>query len=221
MLIAIANQKGGTSKSTLAAHLTLWLHDAGISVVLLDTDEQRTTSTWVSQADPTISVVVSHDVDGIRNAKAKLSKTHQVIVADTPGSSSDSAHTVVLLSDFVIVPLQASRVDVLAIKDALKYVRLAREMSGGEKPDARIVLTFTAKGDVQTRRLREQLADFDVPVAAGEIRRLHAFRDAFGSSVTRQQSREAQEAARDIDALFTELFGDVLRSLTQQKVAHG
>jgi cellulose biosynthesis protein BcsQ len=175
----------------------------------------------VRRAEPGISVIVAQDVDGIRQAKAELSTTHPVIVADTPGSSSDAAHTVTLLSDFVIVPLQASRVDVLAIKDALKFVRLAREMSGGQRPDARIVLTFTAKGDVQSRKLREQLAGFDVPVAASEIRRLNAFRDAFGSSVTRLASRDVVEASRDVDSLFTELFSDELRSLTSPEVANG
>lgn len=221
MLIAIANQKGGVSKSTLAAHLTLWFFDQGVSVALLDADEQKTASQWVNRAEPGIPIVSANDVDAIRQAKGELSHVHQVIVADTPGSSSDAAHTVTLLSDFVIVPLQASRVDVLAIKDALKFIRLSRDMTGGSRPDARIVLTFTAKGDVQSRRLREQLSGFDVPVATSEIRRLHAFRDAFGSSVTRQSSKESREAARDIDALFTELFGEWIKSLALPEVANG
>lgn len=221
MLITVANQKGGTSKSTLASLLVLWLHDAGISVALLDTDEQRTASDWVSRAEPAIPIIVAHDVDGIRQAKGKLSETHSIIVVDTPGSSSDAGHTSVLIADYVVVPLQASRVDVLAIKDSLKYIRLAREMSGGQRPDARIVLTFTAKGDVQTRRLREQLAGFDVPLAFSEIRRLNAFRDAFGSSVLRSSTREAMEAARDVENVFQELFGDLVRSLIPPSVMHG
>jgi chromosome partitioning protein len=221
MLIAIANQKGGTAKSTIASLLLLWLHDAGINVALLDTDEQQTSSNWVSRAEPAIPIIVAHDIDGIRQARAKLSETHSIIVADTPGSSSDAGHTAVLLADCVVVPLQASRVDVLAIKDSLKYIRLAREMSGGQRPDAKIVLTFTAKGDVQTRRLRDQLAGFDVPIAVNEIRRLNAFRDAFGTSVTRSMTREAREAARDVENVFQELFGDLVHSLIPQRVMHG
>ncbi|MBX3412600.1 MAG: ParA family protein [Pirellulales bacterium] len=206
MLIVLTNTKGGVGKSTLAAHLVLWLHDRGVRVALLDTDEQQTAARWVKGAEPKVTVAVATDVESIRAARAKLLRSHDVIVADSPGSGTEASHAITMLADLAIVPLQPSKPDIRAVKDALKFVRLAREMSGGHKPDAKIVLTFTAKGDVQARKLRSELSALDVPVTRSEIRRLNAFRDACDSAVHRLSSREASEAAKDIESLFVELL---------------
>jgi chromosome partitioning protein len=206
MLIAFSNTKGGVGKSLLASHLTLWLHDQGFRVALLDTDPQQTAARWIAAAEPNLMVATASEVDDIRRAKGELLQDHDVIVADSPGSGGDAAHTITLLADLVVVPLQPSKPDVRAIKDALKFVRLAQEMSGGTKPALWLVLTFTAKGDVQTRRLRQELGDLGLPVARSEIRRLNAFRDACDTAVTRLRSREALEASKDIEALFTEIL---------------
>lgn len=206
MLVAFANTKGGVGKSLLAAHLTLWLFDRGCRVALLDTDPQQTAARWIQTAEPTIRVIAASEVDDIRRAKGELLAHHDIVVADSPGSGGDAAHTITLLADLVIVPLQPSKPDVRAIKEALKFVRLAQEMSGGQRPVVQLVLTFTAKGDVQTRRLREELTGLGLPVATSKIRRLNAFRDACDTAVTRLRTREAMEAAKDIEALFAELL---------------
>lgn len=208
MLIVFSNTKGGVGKSLLASHLTLWLFDRGHKVALLDTDPQQTAARWIQTAEPTIRVIAASEVDDIRRAKGELLQDHDVVVADSPGSGGDAAHTITLLADLVIVPLQPSKPDVRAIKDSLKFVRLAQEMSGGAKPAVGLVLTFTAKGDVQTRRLRSELLALGLPVAQAEVRRLNAFRDACDTSVTRLRTREAQEAAKDIEALFAEVLDD-------------
>ena len=226
MLIAFCNSKGGVGKSLLAAHLTLYLFDKNVRVGLLDTDPQQTAARWIGAAEPGIPVIAASEVDDIRQAKGKLLAHHDIVVADSPGTSGDAAHTITLLADHVIVPLQPSKPDVRAIKDALKFVRLAQELSGGRQPSVRLVLTFTAKGDVQTRRLRAELTGLGLPVAKSEIRRLNAFRDACDSAVTRMHSREASEAAKDIETLFAELLADMqsARKSTvrgHKEVAHG
>lgn len=223
MLIVFTNTKGGVGKSTLSAHLALWLHDRGVNVALLDTDEQQTAARWVKAAEPLIPVAVATDVESIRKARNELNKTHDVVVADSPGSGGEASHTITMLADMAIVPLQPSKPDLRAVKDALKFVRLAREMSGGPKPEPRIVLTLTAKGDVQSRKLRAELGFLDVQVARSEIRRLNAFRDSCDSAVHRMSSRDAIEAAKDIDALFDELLGANLArwSSARKEVIHG
>jgi chromosome partitioning protein len=165
MLIAFCNQKGGVSKSTLACHLAIWLFDQGLGVAFIDTDDQRTSAKWLGIAEPMLPVIVATEVDAIRNAKIQLTKENDIVVADTPGSGGDASHCIALLADVVVVPLQPSKPDLRAIKDSLKYVRLAQEMSGGKRPEVLLVLTFTAKGDIQTRKLRTELLAMGLPVA--------------------------------------------------------
>jgi len=213
MFIAFTNTKGGVGKSTLAAHLVIWLRDRGFNVALLDTDDQLTAARWIKAADPTITVTIANDMESIQKARTELLRSHDIVIADTPGKESDASRTVAFLADLAIVPLQPSKPDLRAIKDALKSIRLAQEVTGGKRPEAILVLSLTAKGDVQTRILREQLAANGFPIARSEIRRLNALRDSCDTAVTRLRPSEAREAAADIDALFTELLGERLTPL--------
>jgi chromosome partitioning protein len=216
MFIAFTNTKGGVGKSTLAAHLTVWLWDQGYRVALLDADSQETSARWVRAAEPAITVVTATEMEAIQETKAKLLSTHDIVVADSPGKESDASRTVTLLCDFAIVPLQPSKPDLRAIKDALKSIRLAQEISSGTRPEAVLVLNLTAKADVQTRALREQLKESGFPVARSEIRRLNALRDACDTAVTRMRFSEGGEAARDVEALFSELLGERLAAIPRR-----
>lgn len=219
MLITLTNTKGGVGKSTLAAHLAIWLYDRGYRVALLDTDEQQSSARWIQAAEPKITLAVATKTDEITSIRTTLLETHDFIVADSPGVSGDASHAITMLADLALVPVQPSKLDVWAIKDALKFVRLAQEMSRGKKPQAVIVLTFTAKADMQTKRLRGQLERLDLgaTIATSEIRRLNAFRDACGSAVTRQRDQRSLEAARDLDALFSEIL---VEHLSTRRIAN-
>ena len=219
MLIAFTNTKGGVGKSTLASHLALWLFDKGYRVALLDTDEQETAARWVRSAEPAMTVVTATEMEAIQAARSELLLTHDVLVADTPGKESDAARTVTLLCDLAIVPLQPSKPDLRAIKDALKNIRLAQEISGRGRPEAHLVLNLTAKLDVQTKSLKKQLEEAGFPVAHNMVRRLNALRDACDTAVTRMKASEGGEAARDIDALFTEVLGKRLEGITPSNSA--
>lgn len=212
MLVALTNTKGGVGKSTLAANLAIWLWDKGCRVALLDTDEQQTSALWVLAAEPAITVVNAYEMEDIRKARAELMRTHDIVVADTPGKENDAARTIMFLADLAIVPLQPSKPDLRAIKDALKVIRLAQDVRGGQRPQTILVLNLTAKGDVQSRVLRAQLAESGFAVAKSEVRRLNALRDSCDTAVTRLRPSEAREAAGDIEKLFTELLGDMLPS---------
>jgi chromosome partitioning protein len=215
MLVAFTNTKGGVGKSTLASHLAIWLFDRGYRVALLDADEQKTAARWVEAAEPALTIATASDMDAIQEARIRLCASHDIVVADTPGKESDAARTVTLLCDLAIVPLQPSKPDLRAIKDALKHIRLAQEISGSRRPEAHLVLNLTAKLDVQTKALRKQLEAAGFPVARRMVRRLNALRDACDTAVTRMKPSEGAEAAKDIDALFTEVLGHRLDNIEQ------
>lgn len=57
-IIAVMNRKGGSGKSTLATHIAAWCASTGGSVMLGNTDKQRSMQAWLgrrSLADPAIA----------------------------------------------------------------------------------------------------------------------------------------------------------------------
>lgn len=217
MFIAFTNTKGGVGKSTLACHLAIWLFDRAHSVAMLDTDPQGTSAEWIRRAEPKITVRSAADTDAIRTARAELLTAHEFVIADAPGEEGDASNAVTLLADLVILPLQPTKPDVRALKDALKTVRLAHAVTQGKRPDTLLVFNCVRKRSVRTSILRTQLGELGLRVASCEIRRLDALADSCDSSVMRENNPKAREAAADIDAFFAECL---LEQLSQPRVAN-
>ena len=209
MFITFTNTKGGVSKSTLAAHLAIWLFDLGYRVALIDADVQGTSSEWVRNAEPGIAVRVATDSDAVQEARHELMAKHDFVIADGPGKESTAADAVVFLADLAIVPLEATKPSVRALKEALKTIRLAHGVRGG-KPETVLVLSKVRKKSRRTAKLKEQLRTSGFRVAEAEVRFLDAFADACDSAVTRGTTPMSREAAVDVNAIFSELLTERL-----------
>jgi chromosome partitioning protein len=218
MMITITNTKGGVGKSTLACHLAIWLCDRGKKVALIDADEQGSAVEWMTNAESAITVRVALKMEEIQKARAELLATHDVIVADAPGEEGEAANALTLLSDFAIVLLPPNKLDVRALKYALRTIRLAHTVHNAEKPQAVLALNFVRKRNAKCLALKEQLRQYGLRVAAGDIRRLDAIADSCDSAVWRMKNPRAQDAAADFDRLFSELFSDFV---TTDEVANG
>jgi chromosome partitioning protein len=216
MFIAFTNTKGGVGKSTLAAHLAIWLFDRGYRVALLDTDPQGTSSEWVRNAEPKITVRATSDSDAIQLARNELLARHDFVIADAPGEEGEAANAVTFLADLAILPLEPTKPCVRALKDALKTIRLAHTMTNGQRPETVLVFNKVHKRSVRTSVLRQQL-DPLMHVAKSEVRFLDALADACDSAVGRERSAKARKAATDIENLFMELFDE---RLAQRKVGN-
>ena len=134
-VIVVANEKGGSGKSTVAVHLAIALLRAGQSVATIDLDATQRSFThyvdnrlaWSRQrgldlAAPT-HVCFSEDdefasLDGeagrcaaFAKTVARLAETHACIVVDTPGHDNAVARLALTFADTLITPLNDSFVD--------------------------------------------------------------------------------------------------------------
>lgn len=209
LFIAFTNTKGGVGKSTLAAHLAIWLLDRGYRVALLDTDPQNTSAEWIRNAEPQITVCAVSDSDGIRAARDELMAVHDFVVADAPGEEGEAANAVTFLADLAVLPLEPTKPSVRALKDALKTIRLAHTVRQG-KPDTILVLSKVRKKSRRTAVLKKQLRTSGYQVAETEIRFLDAIADSCDSAVTRETAPKFAAGANDMESLFLELLGKYL-----------
>ena len=218
MMIVLANTKGGVGKSTLAAHLALWAHDLGIQTALIDTDKQRSSSQWIGEAEPGITVRVATTPEECLKEATELRLGHDLIVGDGPAGLDDVSRTLLILADLAILPLTPSILDLRSVQQATDVLKFAQGINGG-KPEGRIVLNKMKTRDSISKELGAAAQTLGVKVAKTVIRDLQAYRDAAGqaTSVSRL-GKKGKSAADEVDALFRELLGSKLKELKSMSV---
>src|ERR1700689_3859456 len=125
MIIVVANSKGGVGKSTIAVHLAAWIHEQGRLVTLADCDTQHSSSDWLHEADPETKPVRLAGSDQIMEELPGLAKNFDYVIADGPGSNTDTIRTLLLCADLAIVPCKASMLEVRALNQATSALRHA------------------------------------------------------------------------------------------------
>ena len=53
-VVAVVNRKGGSGKSTFAAHVAAWCARQGHAVMLGDVDRQQSSRGWLRRRDPSL-----------------------------------------------------------------------------------------------------------------------------------------------------------------------
>lgn len=219
MLIAVSNQKGGVGKSTIAVHLATWLHDRGYEIALLDLDIQRSSSQWMREVEPGIAVDTADTPEECLLKARGLMESHEFVVIDCPGGIDSVSRTALILADLALLPISPSILDLRSVQQATSILQYAQGINRG-KPEGRLILNRMRTRDTISSELKEAAPTLGVQCAEHVLRDLQAFRDAAqqGTVVTRMKKRN-NDAAKDIEALFTELLG--ANAKIKKKVANG
>ena len=126
-IIAVASQKGGSGKTTMAGHLAVQADRAGFGpVALVDTDPQGSLSEWWNARTAetplfarTSTGRLSTDIDRMRELGIKL------LVVDTPPAIEATITEVISLADLVIIPARPSPHDLRAASGTVEMARKA------------------------------------------------------------------------------------------------
>jgi chromosome partitioning protein len=109
-VIAVVNRKGGSGKSTFAAHVAAWCALQGHSAMLGDVDRQQSTRAWLKRRDPCLPLISPWAMDNKNVLRVPAGITH--VVLDTPGGIHGfELARVVMFADAIVMPVCASMFD--------------------------------------------------------------------------------------------------------------
>lgn len=206
MIVAIVNSKGGVGKSTLAGSLVGWLHAHGHKVILADCDTQQSSSEWIREALPAVPVVRLSDADQVFEELPLLSADADFVVADGPGSQTETSRALLMWADLALIPCKASMFEVRALSKSTNFVRQAQSIRHG-LPAAVAVLSMVGRDFRLTKDMHQAARSLELTVAATAVTLRQAYADAPGQATfVWNRGYPARDATEEIDALFRELL---------------
>lgn len=226
-IFAIANQKGGVGKTTLALNLAgaFCFEDPDLRVLLIDADSQNTSvrSSGLDEKLPLPFTVVSLAAAGkaLGRSIKDMSKNYDIVLVDCP-PSLDTPHTQIAIESahYTLVPLDASPADAWSTTGVLQLVR--RTIPNADSTRCGIVFN-KAKPNTNsfksTKAAFEDMGDFPVLDASIATRDIYKVAMGLGKTVFDVKGqRAAKEARAEIAAVAREMLS-LMQGAKAQKEA--
>lgn len=210
MILTVGNTKGGVGKSTLAFNIAVARALAGRDVLVVDTDQQRSASTFTATRTAELGApgytAVYLEGEDVRTQVRQLARKYEDIVIDAGGRDTDSLRSAMLASDVVLIPVQPRSVDVWALGTMMKVLRLVTSVNTELR--ALMVLNFAdpqGRDNEETAELLRGTAG--VTLLDTTIGRRKVFADAatFGRSVL-DYARRDQKAIEELQAILNAIY---------------
>jgi chromosome partitioning protein len=199
VVITVAQQKGGSGKTMLAANLAAALA-AGKSTALLDIDPQHSLARWQklrAARDPAVPAITLSEVSGWRLAGEldRLRREHEVVLVDTPPVIDTDARRAIRGADLVVIPVQPSAPDLWAAEGTLK-------LAADEKRPVCIVLNRVPAAGRQRENMERELRERGLLVLPSVLGNRAAFSQAFAQGLGVTEAGPRTLAAAELRALL-------------------
>jgi chromosome partitioning protein len=201
-VIAVAQQKGGSGKTMLAAQLAVALAESG-TVALLDIDPQGSLTIWGKlrkAAGKAAGAVTIATVSGWRLTAEldKLKAAHDIVLIDTPPVIDSDARRAIRAADLVLIPLNPSPPDLWAAEGTLK---LAAE----EKRKILLIFNRAPAASKLRKRMEAEIAARGLLLLEAALANRAGYANAFADGLGVTEAGPATQAAEEIRAVATAL----------------
>ena len=199
-VIAMAAQKGGSGKTTVALHLAVEAQKQGLSVAVIDADPQGSAKSWADQREDGAAVPVALvAVEAVERALAAAEQDgYDLVVIDTPPHASVRSQHLIAHADLVVIPVQPSALDLAALPAMLSLIR------PGTAPH-RAVISAAPVGVAEVAQIRDALANSQVEAFETVIHSRMAFRRALAHGQAVAEFEPKGKAAGEVASLWAEV----------------
>ncbi len=204
-IITIAQQKGGSGKTTLAAHLAVAFVLAGAGkVALLDCDPQGSLGEWFEARETSLG----EDATGLdfrtasgwgaRREARSLARDYDLVVIDTPPKSDIESRPAIEAASLVAVPVQPTPIDLWATAPTL-------EMIAKEGTASLIVINRAISRVGLTEEMSAAIRALGHPAAQTRLGSRVGFAASMGAGRTIQETDPGSKGALEMAALAAEI----------------
>lgn len=203
-VIAVAQQKGGSGKTTIAVNLAVAFAREGARVAVLDTDPQGSLGRWFMArrerlGDPGMEFSTS-SAWGVGYECEKLRRNADFVLVDTPPKVDADLRPALREADLVIVPVASSHVDLWATEGVL-------DLAAREHKRAAVVLNRAKAGARITEEVARAADELDADLATSRLAYRVVYAETLGDGLGVQEAARRGPACDEIAALAAEVRG--------------
>lgn len=194
--IALAARKGGSSKTTLAAHIAVEA-SADQKVMLVDTDPQGSLTYWWDDRKADVPGLLDVSLARVKQELDKVRGQEGLVVIDTPPLDSSMISAVLEAVDLVVIPVKPSPHD---LRGVAVTVELAKKAG---KPFLFVITQAVTRAQI-TAQARPVLEKYG-PVAATIMSYRVDFAGAMTDGRTVQELDPGGKAAGEIAGIWNDV----------------
>jgi chromosome partitioning protein len=210
-IITVANQKGGSGKTTVVMQLAGTLARRASKVLVIDADPQGTATRWAASADdekpfPARVAGLSAAEGKVHREAKKFIEDYDYLVIDCPPAvDSLVPQSALLVSDLALVPVIPSPADLWAATGIERLIDNVQSLN--EIIQSRIVINMCQPNTNLAKETVDLLKDFSIPLADAHLHLRTAYRRSavFGGTV-HDEGSSAKSAIAEIERLANEVL---------------
>lgn len=202
LTIGVVNAKGGSGKTTLAVNLARAIQLDGNDVAIVDTDPQRTASTWAENHPDGYGLPVRHVEDApdgsLQDRIRTLTAESDIAVIDGSAKIDGGTGAAVRASSAVLIPVQPTPADTWgagAVVDVVKKTGTT----------AALVISRQIVGTNLADEVADGLASYELPVFESRTSQRVAYAETMFDGRTVLDASGADKAKAEIQGIATEL----------------